>query len=207
MLALIVYINVFMAGVVITLVIWYTYAHFANKKNPAKPKIEVPSLPKATRDRLMLEAEEKFNKVILHAKSELEEDLHEAATAIVNNLKVIGNDVAKTEMDRYRAGLEEVRKQTESTIQNATSEVTKHQEEIKTSLENHRKQLEEALTKNIADEKQRRIDDMDSKLADAVTAFLLETLGHDVDLGAQTTYITKMLDEHKAEIAKELDNA
>ena len=27
---------------------------------------------------------------------------------------------------------------------------------------------------------------------------------HEIDLGAQTAYLTKMLDEHKAELVKEL---
>jgi hypothetical protein len=43
---------------------------------------------------------------------------------------------------------------------------------------------------------------MDTKLADAVTSFLMETLQHNVDLGAQSAYLTAMLDEHKDELVK-----
>lgn len=207
MLAAILYVNVFLAGVVVTLAVWYAYAHYIEKKNPAKPKVEVPSLPKETRERLMLEAENKFHKVLQHATGELQVDLKLTSDEISAKLKTLGEETATVEMKRYQAGLEEIRLETENSIKSAAADVQNHQTEIKSSLENHRRELQEALEKNMADEKQRLIGELDSKLSDAVTAFLLETLGHEVDLGAQTHYITKMLDEHKEEIVKELGNA
>jgi len=45
---------------------------------------------------------------------------------------------------------------------------------------------------------------IDTKLTDAVTSFLNETLQHNVDLGSQTDYIIGMLEEHKDTIAKEI---
>ena len=53
-----------------------------------------------------------------------------------------------------------------------------------------------------AAEKQQLIAQIDTKLADAVTSFLVETLGHNVDLGAQSDYLISVLDEHKAEFTK-----
>ena len=47
---------------------------------------------------------------------------------------------------------------------------------------------------------------MAKKLAGAVTAFLIDTLGHNVDLGAQTKYLTETLEQHKAELVKELSD-
>jgi len=37
-----------------------------------------------------------------------------------------------------------------------------------------------------------------------VASFLTETLQHNVDLGAQSAYLTAMLEEHKADFAKEV---
>ena len=45
---------------------------------------------------------------------------------------------------------------------------------------------------------------IDTKLSDSVASFLLETLGHEVDLGAQQTYLTKMLEEHKDDFKRSL---
>jgi hypothetical protein len=43
-------------------------------------------------------------------------------------------------------------------------------------------------------------------LGDAVASFLIDTLQHEVDLGAQTNYLIKTLDEHKDELKKEVDD-
>lgn len=206
MLGTIIYINVFLAGVALTLAIWYAYAHFGEKKHHDKAADpDVPRLPKATRERLLLEAEERFHKILEHASGELQEDLKATSDAISGNLKRLGTETAAVEMSRYKAGLEEIRLETESTIKSAAADVNKHQEEIQASLTQHRQELQDALTRDMAAEKERLTTELDGKLADAIIAFLLETLGHEVDLGAQTSYMTKMLEEHKAEIIKELE--
>jgi len=45
---------------------------------------------------------------------------------------------------------------------------------------------------------------LDTKLSDAVAAFLADTLGHNVDLGAQTSYLVSQLEAHKDELIKEV---
>ena len=58
------------------------------------------------------------------------------------------------------------------------------------------------MTAEITAEKEVLIKLANAKLADAVASFLIETLGHNVDLGAQSAYLTEMLEEHKDEILK-----
>jgi len=65
-------------------------------------------------------------------------------------------------------------------------------------------ELEAKLKEEIAAEKKQLVQQLDTKLSDAVASFLLETMQHEVDLGSQSAYLTKMLDEHKAELIKEL---
>ena len=48
------------------------------------------------------------------------------------------------------------------------------------------------------------IQQIDTRLAEAVTSFLIETLQHNVDLGAQSAYLTAQLEEHKADFIKEV---
>ncbi len=102
--------------------------------------------------------------------------------------------------------LEELRQQTETTIGGAAAEVASHQAELQQALKARLQELEKALEQDIAGEKQRIVDQMDKKLAGAVTAFLVETLGHNVDLGAQSQYLTEMLEQHKAELIKEMQD-
>jgi antitoxin component of RelBE/YafQ-DinJ toxin-antitoxin module len=66
--------------------------------------------------------------------------------------------------------------------------------------------LETKLDEEIAAEKQLLIQQMDAKLSDAVATFLNETLRHNIDLGAQTEYLTEMLEEHKAELVKDISD-
>ena len=63
-------------------------------------------------------------------------------------------------------------------------------------------ELEAAMNAEVTAEKQFLINLANAKLADAVASFLVETLGHNIDLGTQTTYLTAMLEEHKEEILK-----
>ena len=58
------------------------------------------------------------------------------------------------------------------------------------------------MTEEITNEKEKLIQQIDTRLADAVTSFLIETLGHNVDLGAQNKYLIEMLEEHKPELIK-----
>jgi len=44
----------------------------------------------------------------------------------------------------------------------------------------------------------------DAKLSDVVSSYLTETLGNDIDLGAQGPYLFRMLEEHKGELLQEI---
>ena len=61
-------------------------------------------------------------------------------------------------------------------------------------------ELEAQLEQSIQAEREALSAKMNEKLNDAVMAFLLETLGHEVDLGAQTDYLLKTLEANKAEL-------
>jgi hypothetical protein len=74
-----------------------------------------------------------------------------------------------------------------------SAEVSKHEQEMKAKI-----------TQELEAEKERMLKQIDVKLGDAVGSFLVETLGHNVDLGSQTAYLAALLEEHKAEFAKEV---
>ena len=65
-------------------------------------------------------------------------------------------------------------------------------------------QLEANLTKEMETKKQFMATQLDTKLADAIGSFLTETLGKNVDLGAQGAYLTAMLEAHKEELKNEV---
>ena len=75
-------------------------------------------------------AETQFQLIVDHAADELQYDLKETADGLSGRLKSLGNEIVETEMHRYKASLEDLRKQTETSIGDAAAEVAKHQAEL-----------------------------------------------------------------------------
>ena len=91
--------------------------------------------------------------------------------------------------DNLKTKLDELYQLSDSAVADAGAEITQHTQEVK-----------QQLSKEIAAEKQLLIEKFETKMSDAVASFLLETLKHNVDLGAQSEYLTSMLEEHKKEL-------
>ncbi len=195
----------FLIGVVSATAGRHAYAHFRPREDEDKPHRNTQQpvrLPTEVKEHLLEAAEVKFQTIINHSSAELEYDLKTTAAKLDSRLGKLGSEIVGEEMKRYRVDLEQLRKQTEANIENAQKDINAHQADLKARIDARRAELEAAMNAEITAEKQVLINLANSKLADAVASFLIETLGHDVDLGAQTAYLTAMLEEHKAEILK-----
>ncbi len=137
--------------------------------------------------------------------SGLETMYSQAETAIQGAQAEITGTV-KNETQRYSASIDGMYNQIENAIKGAQAEITGHQAEINAKLASIEAELIPKLTKEIASEKQRLVQQIDTKLADAMASFLMETLQHNIDLGAQNDYLISMLEEHKAEFTGEVTN-
>lgn len=198
-------VNVFIMGVLVTIAVRHAYAHFrpathAAEKPHANPTPPV-HLPPVVRDRLLKVAENNFQTVLNHSAEQLEHNLLITTAQLNKQLEQLGSEIMNDEMKRYRESLDELRGRTQISIGSAQADITQHQEDLKAKLAQRQIELEAALAEDITNEKQRLTQQVDTKLADAVASFLIETLQHNVDLGAQSAYLTAMLEEHKAEIA------
>lgn len=191
--------NLFLMGVVTAIAIRHAYAHFRPVKELEKPKPQTPSqvvrLSPETKEALLKKAESRFDTMLDHSADELQHSLRMTTAQLNKELQKLGSEVSSTELQRYQADLEGLRRQTTDTMSDAQKDIISHQEELKAKM------IEE-----VAAEKQRLIQQMDTKLGDAVSSFLVDTLQHEVDLGAQTAYLIKMLEEHKAELTREIDD-
>lgn len=198
--------NVFLIGALTAVAVRHAYAHFRpSQHEPEKPHHTPPQsahLPPATRERLLQAAQANFQKVLERSAADLHHDLKTTTIQLNKQLEQLGAAIISDEMKRYQEGLDELRARTEITIGSAQSEITQHQAELKAKLVEHQAELEANMGEQIAAEKQQLIQQIDTKLADAVASFLTETLQHNVDLGAQSSYLTAMLEEHKAELTK-----
>lgn len=180
-------VNVFLVGVGIT----YALYHFSVNIRPAKKEQDpenVIKLSAKARQRLTQQAEESYREILNVTSSRLITELTGTASKLNREMDTSGEKIINEEMERFKQQLEEIHSATKITNETVVKEMVAYQN-----------QLKERMQAEIEAEKARLTAQIDTKLADSVLAFLIDTLQHDIDLGAQTKYITETLEEHKAE--------
>jgi len=192
-----IFIEVFLMGVVAVIAVQHAYAHF----KPEKPEPErhdqpfINPIPPSMKEHFLKVSETQFQTVLKRSASQLQYDL-EVSTEQINGLvKKLATEIVSAEMERYRIQLSQLHDQTETDMRGIRDEVTKHEAELKAKA-----------AAEIEAEKKMLIKQIDTKLADAVGSFLVETLQHNIDLGNQGSYLVGMLEEHKADFTKEVSD-
>ncbi len=205
--------NIFAMGFLSEIAIRHAYAHFKKPApvveeelhpQPLKKHKDNDHLPIQIRQKLIEASQVHFQSVLNRSATTLERDLKKTTEKMNKQLDKVGSEIILNEMKRYRSDLEALRKQAESVIEIAQREVVEHQAELKTEIAKKQIELEDSLNKDIEAKKQEMINQRDTKVSDAVASFLIEPMQHEIDLGAQTDYLTKMLESHKAELIKEI---
>ncbi len=190
-------INVFLIGVGVAIGGRHLYAHY--RPHPEEKKVhpaeQAVRLSAETREQLIKEAEETYRGTLTKTTTTLVRDLEQTATTLNADLQKVGTKIIDDELARFKQTLEQIHVETQAASKSATEDIAATHAEAKQKME-----------AEIQAEKTRLIEQIDTKLADSVVAFLIETLQHDVDLGAQTKYLTKMLDEHKADFSGRVNN-
>ncbi len=191
-------VDVFFAGVVASIAVRHAYAHFRPPPpEPDKPHAQAAGdhLPPAVKERLMQTSQAHFQAVLDHSAAQLQRELEATAAQINKNVGHLANEIVGDELENYRKQLDQLRKQAEDGMGGIRAEVAKHQAET-----------EAKLAEELKAEKQWLVQQIDTKLADAVGSFLIDTLQHNIDLGSQSAYLTAMLEEHKGDFIKEVGN-
>jgi len=119
--------------------------------------------------------------------------MEDTADRINKLLEHLGTEVIGNELESYRQELVELRKKAVEDVSSIKAGIAKHESELKLNL-----------IQEMEAEKAMLVQQLDTKLADAVSSFLIETLQHNVDLGAQSAYLAAQLEEHKADFKKEV---
>jgi hypothetical protein len=193
------FINVFFIGVLAATALRHANAHY---RPPVEPEHEQPhptvasiTLPADVKERLAQASQVEFQTAISHSADRLLQDLGTTSEEINNLIKRLATDIVSDELVHYRDELAQIHKRVEADMGAVKQEMVGHEAELKAKL-----------AQEMELEKKRLLQQIDTKLADAVGSFLLETLGHNVDLGSQSSYLTAMLEQHKADFIKEVGN-
>lgn len=199
-------VNVFLIGVLTAIAVRHAYAHFRPAKEADKPAPQTLdiTLPEANKEELLKDASHKLQTILDHSADEFQHSLKATANQLNTQLEHLGGEIVTNEMNRYRLTLDQLRDQAKAAFATAEGDITAHQAELEKALDERRKQLEAKMVEEIAAEKAKLTKQMDAHLSDAVVSFILETLEHNVDLGAQTAYLTNVLEENKEQLKKEI---
>jgi hypothetical protein len=188
--------DVLLIGIVGAIAMRHAKAHFGrqiSEPSPANHEPVAAEIPPAVKRRMIEAAELRFQNSLNKTSKQLESDLDATATRINKLLDHQVTGVVSTELAQYRAQLAKLRSETEASFGAASKEIVEHQASLRQAMESA-----------VAKEQTALIEQLDKKLSDAVTSFLMETLGHNVDLGNQAEYLTSLLEEHKADFINEV---
>lgn len=191
-------INAFVIGGLLTIAVQHAFAHYRpqkieEKKVPTAALDRTARLPIEVREQLLADAHKKYQLMLDRAGNELEKDLASTSGMLTDQLKRIGAKIVNDELEQYKGTLRDMHVQADDAINGGRKDIVAYQQEMRAKL-----------AAEVAVEKERLVGLIDTSLGDAVTSFLIETLQHDVDLGAQAPYLTSMLDAHKDEFKKGL---
>lgn len=207
-------VNAFILGVVITLAVQYFIEHSRNKnKKIAVPTPDPTPVTSEVRERIAKQAEANLQGIVNRSSLQLQHDLGLTTSQLNKLLEKFGGEVLDDEMQLFKASVEGIRATTEGSLSGAQSQIATQQAEILKSLatrqaeldakmSQRQTELETELEQSFAVQKAGLTKQLNDKLNDAVISFLLETLGHDVDLGAQTDYLVATLETNKAELVE-----
>lgn len=205
-------VNAFALGVVITLAVQYGLAHRrSQKQQPSGRNNQNVPVPAAVRERIAKQAEENFQGIVNRSALQLQHDLGATGTQLNKLLEKFGSEVLDDEMRLFRTNVADIRASTQGSLSGAQDEIATQQAAILKSLatrqadldarmSQRQAELETELEQSFASQKEALTSQLNAKLNDAVLAFLLETLGHQVDLGAQADYLVATLEANKAEL-------
>jgi hypothetical protein len=155
---------------------------------------------------LLVKRQTEMDSKLAEHQAELEKKLAERTAELEQEFTELQTRYAKKQAE-LEAQLTQQETELASTVKTRELKLAEHQATLEDELTKRQetyasKQAE--LESKLEAEMQKRRDaytsQLDTKLGDAVAAFLADTLGRNVDLGAQTSYLVAQLEAHKDEL-------
>jgi hypothetical protein len=193
-------VDILAAGAVAALALEHTIAHLRHRRIEERtmlsPQLILPNyLTPEVMEKLAQESEAQLHDAVIRSTSQLEQNLTVTSALLDKLVKRLGAQIVGDELERYRIELGELRQQAQKDIVI-----------VKEDLTRKRAELETQLVAELTAEKERVIRQINTKLSDAVGSFLVDTLQHNIDLGTQEKYLMTLLEEHKAEFIRKVED-
>lgn len=153
-----------------------------------------PSAPSAPVRKPLLDPEKVVTpELIAEVRQAFQRELEASAKAVGKQAETASYKLLEVELEELHTSLNQLRATTKTTVDTLSKEI----DQQKTTIDAQ-------VRESVETEKKALLAKLDAKFADVITAFLIESLGNDIDLGAQSAYIFKMLEASKADILKDL---
>lgn len=143
-------------------------------------------------------------------QTELEQKLAERSAELEKEFTELQAGYAKKQAE-LEAQLVQQESELAATLKTRELKLAEHQTALEDELTTRQQaytakqaELESKLEAEMQKRRDAYIAQLDTKLSDAVAAFLADTLGQHVDLGAQTSYLVGQLEAHKEELIREV---
>lgn len=136
---------------------------------------------------------DQFDQVIHDAAKRLKQSLNQTLSKVEQEVNNELTGAATEEFASYRKSVMALTKQN-------NDQLASLQKDFDTWRQSFSTQLDQTMTQ----ERARTAEELDRRINDVVSSYLLEALGNNVDLGAQAPYIMQALDAHKEDIKKDI---
>jgi F0F1-type ATP synthase membrane subunit b/b' len=191
-----------MAAINAASLIWAFYLDQKLKRKPVPKVYDVhvegtKVFPEMDMAKVEEQARQQLLQVIGESSKELQQSVAKTIKEVSARIDTTTTTALSQEFEKYQVSLQALREQ-------SIKEFNTLQKEI----DDHRAALLSQLDKDISAQQSKQLEvfkqQLDGRLNDVVSAYLLEALGSQVDLGAQSAYIFQALAAHKDDIKRDI---
>ena len=171
-LEVILYVNVFFIGVLVTLAIQQLIAHRSSNQTASPAEM----LPKKVREEVIDDARKHYQRAVYKSAIQLDKNLADTTTRLQVSLDKLRTSIAENENKQYNQALESIRQQASNILSNTAQDIGLHQRELRRHFTEHQKSLDAKLEAEAAEterdlqreraEYQRRQAAMEQKITD-----------------------------------------
>lgn len=199
-------VNAALIGAASVYAVGHALAHFRPSRHDGEKRAvqATVKLPPEEREKLLENARRTYRKVLTGAAEQLQLDLGQTAAALNKRLEQLGRDIVDDELKRYKSSLDELQHQADDALRATHDTIAGHQEAMRQQLAEQQAAMLAQMQADVETEKKRLLAQIDTRLGDAAASFLVESLGSDVDLGAQLPSLIAQIESNKDEFKKQV---
>ncbi len=138
-------------------------------------------------------AESQFEAVIKESTARLQQSLNTSIDNVAVQVTEATELTVNQELEKYKVTLEALQTQSVQEFSKLQQDLNAKHTELLTSLD-----------QQVSAEREKRMDSFNEHLSDVVSSYIAESLGNNVDLGAQSMYIVQTLETHKEDIKRDV---